>query len=347
MNGDVSGDVSADAELPYAHGGPPLTGTLRAQPEDFRVDELAGFEPSGSGEHALLWVEKRGANTEFVARALARFAGVPDVAIGYAGMKDRHAVTTQRYTVHLPGKVDPDWSALADPEFRVLSATRHARKLPRGALEGNRFRIAVRDVAGAGTDAEALLARIAARGVPNYFGEQRFGRDGANLERALAMFRGARVKRHERGLLLSAARSALFNGVLAARVQQGIWDAPLEGDVYQLDGRGSIFGPEALTGELARRIAHGEIHPTGPLWGRGTLRTEGPTRALELDALESRAEVRAGLESAGLSQERRALRLPARGLAWSWPSDNCLQLDFSLATGAYATAVLRELVQSR
>ena len=339
--------MSADEVLPYAHGGPPLEGALRTQPEDFRVDELAGFEPSGSGEHALLWVEKRCANSEFVARELARYAGVPEVGIGYAGQKDRHAVTTQRYTVHLPGRADPDWSALANPEFRVLSATRHARKLPRGALEGNRFRILVRDVVGSPDDAEALLARIAARGVPNYFGEQRFGRDGGNLERALAMFRGARVKRHERGMLLSAARSALFNRVLASRVERTCWDAPLEGDVYQLDGRGSIFGPEAPSDEIAQRVANGEIHPTGPLWGRGVLRSEGPVRALELAAIESQAEVRAGLEAAGLSQERRALRLPARGLAWSWPTDNCLQLDFSLATGAYATAVLRELVQSR
>ena len=338
--------MSGTDELPYAHGGPSLTGTLRAEPEDFRVDEIAGFEPSGAGEHALLWVEKRGANTEFVARELARHAGVPEMAVGYAGLKDRHAVTTQRYTVHLAGRADPDWSALAHPEFRVLSAVRHARKLPRGALAGNRFRIAVRELEGDAAAAEAALSRVAARGVPNYFGEQRFGREGGNLERARAMFSGLRVRRNERSILLSAARSALFNRVLAVRAERGIWDAPLEGDVFQLDGRGSIFGPEPIGEELERRVAAGEIHPTGPLWGRGELRTSGEVRALELETVEPHADLRAGLEQAGLAQERRALRLPVRGLVWAF-GDKSLQLDFELATGAYATCVLRELVQAK
>jgi len=339
--------VSDPAGLPYAHGGPPLSGTLRRQPEDFRVDEIPGFEPSGAGEHALLTVEKRGANTEFVAKALARHAGVPEMAVGYAGMKDRHAVTTQRFSVHLAGRPDPDWNALAQSEFRVVEATRHARKLPRGALAGNRFGIAVRGIEGDRGAAEATLARIAARGVPNFFGEQRFGRGGDNVEQARAMFRGRRVRRHERGILLSAARSELFNRALAVRVARGDWDLPLEGDVFQLDGRGSIFGPEPLTDALAQRTARGEIHPTGPMWGRGELRATGAVRALELEAAASDPELCAGLEAAGLAQERRALRLVAQGLAWTWPGDDCLQLEFSLATGAYATAVLRELVLTK
>ena len=131
------------------------------------------------------------------------------------------------------------------------------------------------------------------------------------------------------------------------RVARGDWDLPLEGDVFQLDGRGSIFGPEPLTDALAQRTARGEIHPTGPMWGRGELRATGAVRALELEAAASDPELCAGLEAAGLAQERRALRLVAQGLAWTWPGDDCLQLEFSLATGAYATAVLRELVLTK
>ncbi|MDE1886182.1 MAG: tRNA pseudouridine(13) synthase TruD, partial [Xanthomonadaceae bacterium] len=189
-------------ELPYAFGGPPLRGVLRATPEDFFVDEDLGFAPGGSGEHVFVRVEKRGANTDFVAKELARFAGVRTEAVSYAGLKDRHAITRQTFCVHMPGKADPDWAALAHAEFRVLAAARHGRKLQRGALKGNRFRIVLREVHGDSAVAERVVESIRAQGVPNYFGEQRFGRDAANVERAKAMFSGKRVQRHERSLLL-------------------------------------------------------------------------------------------------------------------------------------------------
>ena len=138
-------NATGSIELPFAHGGPPLSGTLRATPEDFYVEEDLGFEPEGSGEHAFVRVEKRGANTEWVARQLAGFAGVSPNSVSYAGMKDRHAVTRQTYSVHLPGKPDPDWHALAQAEFRVLEARRHNRKLKRGAHKSNAFRIILRN----------------------------------------------------------------------------------------------------------------------------------------------------------------------------------------------------------
>jgi tRNA pseudouridine13 synthase len=337
----VSGAVAA--ELPFAHGGPALTGRLRAAPEDFEVEEIPGFEPSGSGEHALLWVEKRGANTVFVARELARLAAVSEQAVGFAGMKDRHALTRQRFSVHLPGRPDPDWSSLSHPEFRVLSATRHARKLPRGALAGNRFRLTLREIDGDRAAAEHVLAAIAAHGVPNYFGEQRFGSGGRNVERARAMFAGARVARSERGMLLSAARSELFNAILAQRVGAGSWDLLIPGDVLQLDGRGSIFGPEPLTPELHERAARGEIHPTGPLWGRGPLRTDEQAARIERDAGGQEPGLCAGLEAAGLKQERRPLRMLPREFSSRWIEAGVLELGFELTAGCYATTVLREL----
>lgn len=331
--------------LPRAHGAAVLTAMFRTRPDDFIVEEIAGFEPTGTGEHLLLDIEKRGVNTTYVARRLAEWADVKDVAIGYAGLKDRHAVTRQRFTVHLPGCDSPDIALLQDGSLRVLSATRHARKLPRGALAGNRFTIRLREVAGARTAIDARLSGIAARGVPNYFGEQRFGRAGDNVEQALTMFAGRRVRREERSMLLSAARSELFNRVLGERVRRECWDTPLDGEVWMLDGRRSVFGPEPFDDALAVRLASFDIHPTGPLWGRGALRPTGACRDLEQACLErdKGAALRDGLERAGLEQERRALRLRPVDLDWTWPSDDVLELRFLLSPGAYATCVLDAL----
>ncbi|HET7845487.1 MAG TPA: tRNA pseudouridine(13) synthase TruD [Xanthomonadales bacterium] len=329
-------------ELPRAAGPAALRGTLRTSPEDFRVTERLNFEPSGAGEHAFLVVEKRGANTEWVARQLARHAGVGPVAIGYAGLKDRHAITRQAYTVHLAGRADPDWSALDAEGVRVVSAVRHARKLQRGALRGNAFEIVVRDVEGDATAADATLAALARDGAPNYFGEQRFGRERGNVDAALAMFAGRRVQREQRSILLSAARSALFNAVLAARVRDGSWREAREGDVFQLDGTGSIFGPEPIDDALLARVASGDVHPTGPLWGRGALRSGGGVAALENGVAQAHEAIARGLEAAGLEQQRRALRVRAAALRHEW-RDGALHVAFELPAGAYATTLLAEL----
>lgn len=332
-------------ELARAHGAPVLAARLRAAPEDFFVEELPGFEASGAGEHLLLTVEKRGMNTAFAARRIAAWAGVDESAIGYAGLKDRHAVTRQRFTVWLPKKIAPDLEALQSDDLRVLEHAWHARKLPRGALTGNRFVLVLRDVEGERAAIETRLQAIASQGVPNYFGEQRFGRGGNNVQQAVAMFAGRRVKREERTMLLSAARSELFNRVLAARVEAGNWNAALDGEVWMLDGSRSVFGPEAFTDELQARLAAFDIHPTGPLWGEGELRSTDASRDLELAAMQgdTATRLRNGLERAGLKQERRALRLRPDAIAWRWLDDGALELAFALPPGCYATTLLREL----
>jgi len=333
----------AQIELPFAYGGPPLRGVMRAAPEDFFVDEDLGFEPDGAGEHAFVRIEKRGANTEWVARQLARFAGVGPNAVSYAGMKDRHAVTRQTFSIHLPGRPDPDWGSLQSPEFHALDCRRHSRKLKRGAHKANAFRIVLRDVGGDRAAADTCLERIAAGGVPNYFGEQRFGRGGDNIERARAMFAGKRVQRHEQGLLLSAARSYLFNRLLAERVLAGNWNQALDGEVWMLAGSHSIFGPEPLTPELSARLTSGDIVPTGPLWGVGELRSTGAVAALERDAAASVDDLVRGLVACGLRQERRALVLRPSDLVANWLKDSALELSFSLNKGLYATVLLREI----
>ena len=333
------------SELARAHGAPVLSARIRSVAEDFYVEELPSFEASGSGEHLLLSIEKRGMNTAFAAKTIAAWAGVDESAIGHAGLKDRHAVTRQRFTVWLPKKVAPDLAALQSDDLRVLDHAWHARKLPRGALAGNRFVLVLRDVAGDAGVIESRLQAIARDGVPNHFGEQRFGRGGGNVAQAVAMFAGRRVKREERAMLLSAARSELFNRVLDARVRAASWNAALEGEVWMLDGSRSVFGPEPFTEALQARLDAFDIHPTGPLWGEGELRSADAARALELAALEgdTATRLRSGLERAGLKQERRALRLRPAGLDWNWHGDGALKLRFALPPGSYATTVLREL----
>lgn len=333
---------------PRAHGAPVLNAAIRTTPEDFLVEEIDGFEASGSGEHLLLTVVKRGMNTAFAAKRIAQWAGVGEAAIGYAGLKDRHSVTRQRFSVHLPKRHAPDPATMNSDDFRVLKHEWHARKLPRGALAGNRFELVLRDVVGDPGAIQARLRTISEHGVPNYFGEQRFGRDGENVTNALAMFAGMRVKRvkrEQRSLLLSAARSELFNRVLAMRVGEDCWDRGIEGEVWMLHGSRSVFGPEPWNESLATRLAAFDIHPSAPLWGRGELRSAGVARDLELAALDSAESIalRAGLEAAGLKQERRATRLRPQQMSWEWTCPASLQLGFVLPPGAYATTVLAEL----
>ena len=333
--------------LPHAFGPPLLAANIRTTPEDFFVEEIPSFEPTGEGEHFLLTLEKRGLNTAAVAKQLAGWAGLPEMAIGYAGMKDRHAVTRQRFSVHLPKRVAPELGTLESEQLHVIEHVWHNRKLPRGALAGNRFVLVLRDVQGEREAIGARLAQIAARGLPNWFGEQRFGREGGNVAAALSMFEGRRVRRDQRSILLSAARSELFNQVLVARVRDGSWDIGLEGEVWVLSGSRSVFGPELWNEVLASRLAAFDIHPSGPLWGAGELRSSGECAGRELSALSDAQAIalRAGLEKAELKQERRPLRLLAEGLQWEWLDSTTLKLSFALPPGSYATALLQELGQ--
>lgn len=334
--------------LPFAYGQPRLSGRLRVMPEDFQVREIMDFALEGVGEHLWLWVQKRSANTDWVAKRLAERANVPPSAVSYAGLKDRHAITEQWFSVHLPGKTEPDLSADPHPDFTVLKTVRHSRKLRRGALSGNAFRITVRDLDGDSAELAARWQMIITAGVPNYFGEQRFGREAGNLERAKAMLSG-QVKirdRHQRGLYLSAARSALFNQVLARRVTAGTWNQALPGEVLMLAGSHSIFAATEVDETIRQRVAAFDLHPTGPLWGAGALRSTGAVRELEEAVAITLPVFRDGLAAAELKQERRALRLIILETALEFPEPGVAVFNFRLPAGAYATTVLRELIKS-
>lgn len=323
---------------------PAAQAVLRAQAEDFRVDEDLGFAPSGEGPHTLVRLRKRDLDTERVALRLADLSGVQAAHIGFAGRKDRRAVATQWFSVPQPWQAG--WTAaLAGRGIEVLQHAPHGRKLRRGALRANRFAITLRAFEGERSAVESALERISRLGVPNYFGEQRFGREGANLRNAARLFAGRRMGRSQRGLALSAVRAWLFNRVTAWRVTDGSWQRALPGEPLMLHGSRSFFIADRIDGDLAHRLLSGDVHPSAPLWGRGALQSAGVCARREAQVLTPCAEWCAGLERAGLKQERRALRLQPEDLRWRWLEGEALRLDFTLPRGTFATAVLREVVR--
>ncbi len=316
-------------QWPKAYPASGACATLKLVNEDFIVTELPLQPPCGEGEHIWLDIEKNGANTAFVAQQLAEAAGVQERDVGYAGLKDRHAVTRQWFSIYLPkGKgtgETPDLTQLQHPEFQVLSQSRHVKKLRPGDLRGNRFRIVLRDVTGDRGAIEANLEAVASQGVPNYFGAQRFGYEGGNVMQGRAMLaREIRVRNPKmKGIYLSAVRSFVFNEVLALRIQQGLWGKTLPGDVMDEAGR-----------------------LTGPLWGRGRVTTTNQAQALESGVAERHATLCEGMEHAGLNQERRALVASPVEMSWEWPQAHQLVLTFSLPAGNYATAVVNEILST-
>lgn len=327
-----------------AHGAPLATVQLRARPEDFRVDEVLGFEPSGAGEHLLLHIEKRGLTTEQAVKALARAWGLRARNIGHAGMKDRLAVTRQHLSVPWPMK-DPLPTSPTVDGLSVLAMQRHHRKLRPGSHAGNRFELVCRLADGAApalTDSalQARVAAIRAVGCPNAFGSQRFGRDGDNAEQFMALPAGRRMP----GILLSAARSLVFNAVLDHRIADGSWCTGLDGDWLGLDGSRSGFAAPAIDAAIAQRLSDLDVHPTGPLPGQGPTVVSGPAAAVE-EAVTRRFEaVVERLCAQGLAADRRPLRVPVRDLDAD-QQDDAVVLRFSLPPGAYATSVVDQLFE--
>lgn len=331
-----------------AHGVPLPVADIKTQLEDFRVEEILSFEPSGAGPHYLLRVEKSGANTRWVAAQLARLAGVPVNDVGYAGLKDRHAITVQWFSVPAAAKPLEFWTAFRSAEFKVLEVQANLRKLKRGALSGNRFQIRLRGVAWSREQLELKLVALRTHGAPNYFGPQRFGREGYNLSRVATWMQNGQAPngRAERSFALSAGRSLIFNALLARRVEAGDWSVLSVGDLANLDGSASHFSVTEVDEELQRRLREFDVHPTGPLWGGGELRTAGQALIHELSVANSFKSVGDLLVAEGLMQERRALRCRVLDLS-SRADAGTLTLSFTLGRGQFATAVLRELCELR
>ena len=319
--------MSFSLDFSHALGTPTSTAVLRQTVQDFKVTEDLGFEPSGAGEHVFLHIRKRGENTQWLAGQIARFAGVDKRDVGFSGLKDRWAETTQWFSVYLPKGPEPDWQDFAagtEADMDLLRVARHHQKLRRGEHASNRFTIRLAELEPA-DDLKQRLEMIAEQGVPNYFGEQRFGREGNNLILAAEWLeQGKRIKaRNLRGMVMSAARSWLFNQVLARRVAVDNWRQAIDGDALSETGM-----------------------PTGPLWGRGRSITQGGAAELEQKVLAPWEAWTNGLEHCGLNQERRSLVLQPENFEWQL-HDNALTVSFALPPGQFATAVLREIARLR
>jgi tRNA pseudouridine13 synthase len=340
-------------EQAYLHGKPESSGLLRSQISDFNVVEVLPFLPCGEGEHLFVHIRKTGANTLFVARELAKYFNVKEQLVSYAGLKDRFAVTEQWFGVHVPGKQEYDLDDLNIEGVEILSYKRHNKKLRTGALTGNRFELILREV----TAIKAFTQRwqqIVEQGVPNYFGEQRFGIGGGNIDRALSLFSGQKVKdKKKRGMYLSAARSHIFNGVLDERIQQQRFDKVATGDVLMLAGTQSVFHLDEVDSAIEQRFIDKDVDITAPMWGAGDLMTSNEPLALEQTVAEKNIEFCEGLPRFGLKQERRRIRLTVSECDIellsteedsAFEGKNAVKISFFLPAGCYATTVLRELL---
>ncbi|HDV5708839.1 TPA: tRNA pseudouridine(13) synthase TruD [Legionella pneumophila] len=333
-------------DWPRAYGIPNSTATFKLCPEDFQVNELFEGQFSGEGEHIVLKIEKRGLTTEEVVKSLARLINKPIKLISYGGLKDKQALTTQWLSIHAPGEVIDGIETLETTGWRVLECARHNKKLRPGFLSGNHFIITLRNVSNE-TDLVHRIEQIKLTGVPNYFGEQRFGRDGGNLTKAEEILvHGRKVKdRFLKGMYFSTARAWLFNLILSRRVKDSSWNLPLCGDVIQLGGSNSIFvADKNMDEQLLERISEKDISPASPLPGKSKNLVKD--RALQIinDVYAEWSTWVDGLEKNGLEESWRANILYVEQIEYTIEKDT-VELSFILPAGSYATVVLRELVQ--
>lgn len=334
--------MSELTSLAYLYRQPTATALLRQQPEDFIVDEQLNFTPSGAGEHILLQIEKIGQNTQYVAKQLAELTKLKARDISYAGLKDRHAITRQWFCFKWPIKQELPWQEWQLEGCRILNMVRHYRKLRLGALKANTFQIRLRQV----SDIQSVINRLqqVKQGVPNYYGEQRFGINGGNLRLAEQLFAGQSISdRKLRGLALSAARSFLFNQQLSARIEQGWFNKIIAGDVLQLSGTASVFKAPLVDDALTQRLAKQDLSITAVLPGMGESMATAASLAFEQAVLGQYPSLINGLIDYRLKQERRSMRIIPQHLQLTAEQQD-ITLSFSLAAGCFATSVLRELV---
>ncbi|MFA0440582.1 tRNA pseudouridine(13) synthase TruD [Vibrio sp. 10N.286.49.C2] len=326
--------------LAFQHGKPTSHAKFKACNEDFVVKEVLGYALAGEGEHLMLRIRKNGENTSFVANELARVCGVKSKDIGWAGLKDRHAVTEQWLSIHLPKKNVPDFTEFLStyPSIEIVDTTWHNKKLRPGDLAGNDFEIRLTDV----SDIEAAQARVAAiinNGVPNYFGPQRFGHEGNNVAEARRWGRENVRTRNQskRSMYLSAARSWIFNHIVSDRIEQQCYDQVLVGDVVRVDGQPVLVTEVNHDDAIVRRSAI-----TAALAGDNALPTQGDALALEQRHLDNEADLMLLIRGNRMRHDRRNITLMPEHLKMD-VEENALRLSFFLDSGSFATSILREI----
>ena len=338
-------DKAFNLDWPYRFGQPEQSALFKADPSDFQVVENLGFEPSGEGEHVFVYLRKTGENTAWIAKKLAEYCNIPVSSVSWAGLKDRHAVTEQWFGLHIPGKTTPDLSGFNSDSVSILRTVRHNKKLRPGVLQGNTFCIRLKELQ-KNLAIDHRLQQISELGVPNYFGPQRFGRNGYNLEAAAQMFDGRRINdRHKRAMYLSAARSYIFNTLVGARVNSDKLVSPMPGDyLLALNGEHCTYDANSSDSSVSLRLQFGDLVTSAPLWGRGENHASGKALAWEIAQLQPFSDWLIALEKVGMQFERRSAVLRPKNLCWRWLGDSALEIRFSLSAGCYATSLLRELV---
>jgi len=335
------------AKLPFLTSDiAPVEAELRASPEDFEVEEVPAYAPAGSGVHVLAFIEKRELTTREAVRQLCEAVGADVANAGWAGLKDRHAVARQ--WVSLFGVTPERLLAVETEGLRVLEAAHHPHKLRTGHLRANRFRIRLRKVDPSGIERlREVLSRIETLGLPNYYGEQRFGRSGDNAERALRWVLGKSRpprKAFNRKLEMSALQSELFNRCVAERVTDTALGRVYPGDLMKRHDTGGLFAVEDELEEAQARADRWEISPTGPILGAKMRWPAGEARMREealLHSVELTLEHLVKWKRVGPGT-RRFVRVSVPKIDVT-VSDNTVELDFTLPAGSYATILIREI----
>ena len=330
-------------KLNYLLGTPQQTGRLKAEFADFIVREELGYPLAGEGEFVAVKVRKTNANTLFVGEQLAKFVGISAKNMSYAGLKDRHAVTEQWFCLHLAGKETPDFSTFECEGIEILEVTRHNRKIRTGALEGNHFELLLRDVVET-DELKQRLNQLQEIGFPNYFTEQRFGRDGHNLTQAQRWASGEiSVKdRKKRSFYLSAARSEVFNLVVSQRIADQQMQTVLLGDYLQLAGSNSFFEVKAEDlMQSQQRLDENDVLLTAPLIGENSLEQNG--NECEKAIVAQHKNLINLMKKERMNAARRAMLCKPQDLRWQFEPEG-LRLKFFLNSGSYATGLVRELI---
>lgn len=326
-------------------------GVIRSKPQDFLVNELNQVEFSNQGEHWWLYLQKTNSNTIWVAKQLSKALSVPLRNVGYAGLKDRHAITRQWFSVQLPKHRNREQLQQQLPEsLLVVDEKQHNRKLKTGFLQANQFIIVIRDIQGEWQNLEQNLKNIVQHGVPNYFAEQRFGRAMGNIEQAVAVLGGKQKSRDKKlkGLLISTARSHIFNSIVSARIKQQNWYQIIDGDLLQLDNSRSWFAAKPDEQQQnQQRLSQFDVHLSAALWGEDEVQSSGECAALENQIAAQFPEYLSGFKRFKVKQARRAMRLYPQQLQYHRQQPNRLEISFTLPPGGYATAVLNEILLTK
>lgn len=333
------------ADLPRAYNKPVHSARFRQLPEHFQVDEELDFKPCGHGDHLYLKIRKTNTNTHWLMEQLAGKTGLSRVDIGYAGRKDRFAVTSQWFSLHLPGHKTINLSDFQTDEYQVIEQIRHTHKLRTGELRGNHFKLQLVDFEGDYSDFQKRTEIIARDGFPNYFGPQRFGHNFSNIDKARNMLAGkSRVRdRNKRSIYLSAARSFLFNLVLAKRIELGIWQKPVAGDRFWDHSENRLTDTLEQNDELLSRLKQGELSITGPMFGDGESHVSDAALELENESLATESDLCKGIANSRVKWQRRPLRSVPENLSCS-NNQQGVEITFFLNSGSYATSLLRELL---